>query len=66
MLNKSYQDKHRLKIKLRQGKRRLNEKITEKSQEYGCMTSYVKNGTCCEKENILKCISDHAEQLSST
>ena len=30
------------------------------------MTSYVKNGTCYEKENISKCISDHAEQLLST
>ena len=66
MLNKFYQDMHPLKIKLRQGKRRLSQKITEKWQEYGDMTSYVKNGTCYEKENILKSISDHAEQLSPT
>ena len=59
-------EKHRLKIKLRQGKRRLSQKIAEKRQEYGYMTSYFKKRTCFEKENILKCISDHAEQLSPT
>ena len=63
MLNKFEQDKHRLKINLRKGKRRLSQKITEKRQDYGYMTSYLKNETYFEKENISKCISDHAEQL---
>ena len=56
-------EKHRLKIKLRQGKRRLSQKIAEKRQEYGYMTSYVKNGTWYEEDVFSKYFSDHAKQL---
>ena len=52
-----------LKNQIKERKRRLSQKITEKRQDYGYMTSYVKNETCYEKENISKCISDHAEQF---
>ena len=45
MLNNFCHDQHCLKIKLRRRNRRLSKKITEKWQNYGCMTSYFKNGT---------------------
>ena len=54
MLSNFYHDQHCLKIKLSWRNRRLSQKITEKRQNDGCMTSYVKNGTWYEKENFFK------------
>ena len=53
MLSNFYHDQHCLKIKLRWRNRRLTQKITEKRQNDGCMTSYVKIGTWYEiKKNF--------------
>ena len=49
ILNNFYPDQHCLKIKLNWRNRRSSQKLTEKRQIDGCMTSYVKIRTWYEK-----------------
>ena len=53
ILNNFYYDQTLLKFKSRWNKR-LSQTITEKWQNDGCMTSYVKIGTWYKKENLFK------------
>ena len=45
MKNHFYHKKNQIRLT----KREISQKITEKRQNDGYMTSYVKNGTCYEK-----------------